>query len=143
MSLEKDPHPSCYNHLDGRHHSSSSYYKYYNYHSVPLCPPVFPATAESGYPKPANNTACLQKCFDSRCPERNSSRLCDAVVDCYWCLKNKDNLPLEKPYCASSDRCFRGKESSITGKFQFQASKCSTPVDEEQRPNLSIHQALS
>ena len=64
-----------------------------------------------------NNTACLQKCFDSRCPERNSSKLCDGVVECYWCLKNKDNVLLEKPYCASSERCFRGKESPITGKF--------------------------
>ncbi|KAK2553886.1 hypothetical protein P5673_024577 [Acropora cervicornis] len=74
------------------------------------CRPVSPGPA--GPVKTVNNTACLQKCFDSRCPERNSSKLCDAVVDCYWCLKNKDNLLLENPYCASSERCFRGIESS-------------------------------
>lgn len=87
-----------------------SSHNYYNYYSVPQCRPVSPGPA--GPVKTVNNTACLQKCFDSRCPERNSSKLCDAVVDCYWCLKNKDNLRLKNPYCASSERCFGGIESS-------------------------------
>ncbi|XP_074609249.1 VWFA and cache domain-containing protein 1-like isoform X2 [Acropora palmata] len=87
--------------------------------SVPQCRPVSPGPA--GPVKTVNNTACLQKCFDSRCPERNSSKLCDAVVDCYWCLKNKDNLLLENPYCASSERCFRGIESSA------REIECPTP----------------
>ena len=124
-SFKKDPHPSCYSHHDRLHHSSSSYH---NYYSVPLCPPVSSAPGKQGHPQPASNTECLEKCFDPHCPVRNSLKLCDGVADCYWCVKNKDNLPLQKPYCASSERCFRGKESSITGKvkrliFNFKRQK--------------------
>jgi len=38
--------------------------------------------------------------------------LCDGLASCYWCEKNKDSIPLTKPYCAASERCFRGKESN-------------------------------
>ena len=39
--------------------------------------------------------------------------LCDGLVSCYWCQKNKASIPLTKPYCAASERCFRGKESNV------------------------------
>ena len=56
--------------------------------------------------------ACLKKCLDPRCDEKNSLQLCDGIASCYWCEKNKDSILLDKPYCASADRCFRGKEST-------------------------------
>ena len=48
--------------------------------------------------------------LDPRCSERNSSRTCEGIVSCYWCVYNKDSVPLKKPYCATAEACFRGKE---------------------------------
>ena len=97
----------------------SSHYYYYNYCcyccSVPLCPPISPAHIQPNSWQP--DKECLEKCFDARCPDRNSSKFCDDEVHCYWCLKDENNLLLHKPYCASSDSCFRGTELSATEKI--------------------------
>ena len=77
--------------------------------SLPICPPIVP-TGQPDDSTPMKKD-CLKKCFDPRCVERDSLQLCDGIVNCYWCQKNKDGIPLDKAYCASSERCFRGKES--------------------------------
>lgn len=77
--------------------------------SVPICPAILPAEQ----PDNTERKVCLPKCFDPHCQERNNSQLCDGLVSCYWCQKDKDNLPLTKPYCGSFERCFRGKESPV------------------------------
>ena len=84
---------------------------YFVLYSLPLCPTFAP----SGQPNnnPSNTkTICLNKCFDPHCERRNSSHWCDGIVSCYWCQKDENGRKLEKPYCASSERCFRGKESA-------------------------------
>ena len=84
---------------------------YFVLYSLPLCPTFAP----SGQPNsnPLNlKTICLNKCFDSHCERKNSSHWCDGIVSCYWCRNDKNGRKLEKPYCASSERCFRGIESA-------------------------------
>ena len=86
--------------------------------SLPICPPIVPTVQPDD--SSAMEKACLKKCFDPRCDERNSSQLCEGIVSCYWCKNNKVSIPLRKAYCASDERCFRGKESSAKqsdGKF--------------------------
>ena len=78
--------------------------------SLPICPKIVPTGQPDDF-KPMKKT-CLKKCFDPRCEERNSLQSCDGIVSCYWCRKSEYGIPLDKAYCASSERCFRGKEST-------------------------------
>lgn len=89
---------------------TSSFNVLFSFVSLPICPAIVP-TGQPG-DSTAMKKACLKKCFDPRCDERNSLQFCDGIGSCYWCQKNKDNIPLEKAYCASAERCFRGKEST-------------------------------
>ena len=52
----------------------------------------------------------LEDCLVPQCSEKNSSETCEGIIGCYWCENNKDDIPLEKAYCASADVCFKGKE---------------------------------
>ena len=105
---------------------------YFVLYSLPLCPTFAP----SGQPNnnPSNTkTICLNKCFDPHCERRNSSHWCDGIVGCYWCQKDENGRKLEKPYCASSERCFRGKESATYERkstlfFLFHLSFQSTTI---------------
>ena len=85
--------------------------------SLPICPPPAPLLQLPNIPTPPDSgkkchdpKASLEKCFDPRCSERNSSQTCEGIVSCYWCVYNKDSVPLKKPYCATAEGCFRGKE---------------------------------
>ena len=89
--------------------------------SIPICPrSASEIEAKTGHhSSPVPETKCkdldpiagLEKCFDPPCSERNSSQTCEGVVGCYWC-KN-DDIALKKPYCASSEACFRGREGIL------------------------------
>ena len=79
------------------------------FYSLPLCPTFAPSGQPSNNPL-NSKTICLNKCFDPHCEKRNSSHWCDGIVSCYWCQKDKSGRQLEKPYCANSERCFRGIE---------------------------------
>ena len=85
--------------------------------SLPICPPPAPLLQLPNIPTPPDSgkkwhdpKASLEKCFDPRCSERNSSQTCEGIVSCYWCVYNKDSVPLKKSYCATAEACFRGKE---------------------------------
>ncbi|XP_078343118.1 VWFA and cache domain-containing protein 1-like [Oculina patagonica] len=85
--------------------------------SLPICPPSAPEVQPpSNHSSPVPKKKCsdplskLEKCFDPRCSERNSSQTCEGIVGCYWCRNDKDDVPLKEPYCASSEVCFRGRE---------------------------------
>ena len=101
---------------------SSFYSLFFVVCSLPICP-TFAPSGQPVQPPPSPNI-CLDKCFDPRCAERNSSQWCDGIVSCYWCQKNKDSIPLNKPYCASSERCFRGIESAT----KTNESKCDQTI---------------
>ncbi|XP_068714502.1 VWFA and cache domain-containing protein 1-like [Montipora foliosa] len=107
--------------------------------SVPLCPPISSAHIQPNSSQP--DKECLEKCFDARCPDRNSSKFCDGEVHCYWCLKDENNLPLHKPYCASSDSCFRGKLSP-TEKIHGDEAKCN-PTTSSPKPSTLNSKSLS
>ena len=91
--------------------------------SIPICPRLAPEIeAKTGHHsssvpkmkcKDLDPNPGLDKCFDPRCSERNSSQTCEGVVGCYWCKNDKDDVPLKKPYCASSEVCFRGREGIL------------------------------
>ena len=87
--------------------------------SDPICPPSVPEILPaSNQNSPGPKMICkdplsdLEKCFDPRCSERNSSQTCEGVVGCYWCKNDKDDVPLKQPYCASSEVCYRGREGN-------------------------------
>ena len=99
------------------------YFLHLHYFRIPICPPS-PSETEAKtdhHSSPVPKMKCkdsvptpgLQKCFDPRCSERNSSQTCEGVVGCYWCKNDKDDLPLKQPYCASSELCFRGREGIL------------------------------
>ncbi|XP_068714501.1 VWFA and cache domain-containing protein 1-like [Montipora foliosa] len=108
--------------------------------SVPLCPPISRGHIQPHSSQLPDKTECLEKCFDARCPDRRSSKLCDGTAHCYWCLKNKDDLLLDKPYCASSERCFRGKESA-TVKIHGDEAKCN-PTSSSPKPSTLDSKSL-
>ena len=88
--------------------------------SDPICPPSAPETqptSNQNTPVPKkmckDPTSGLEKCFDPRCSERNSSQSCEGVVGCYWCRNDKADVPLKQPYCASSEVCYRGREGNV------------------------------
>lgn len=88
--------------------------------SDPICPPSAPETqptSNQNTPVPKkmckDPTSGLEKCFDPRCSERNSSQSCEGVVGCYWCKNDKADVPLKQPYCASSEVCYRGREGNV------------------------------
>lgn len=86
--------------------------------SLPICPPPAPEMNQQSDPSPPvprkkcdHPGSALEKCFNPHCSTKNSSQTCDGIVSCYWCVYNKNNVPLKKPYCASSEVCFRGREA--------------------------------
>ncbi|XP_022802239.1 VWFA and cache domain-containing protein 1-like [Stylophora pistillata] len=81
--------------------------------SLPICPPSLPSAEPTSDPTPSfscDSGSGLEKCFIPHCGKRNTSQECDGVVGCYWCEHDKDDILLNKPYCAGADVCFRGKE---------------------------------
>ena len=65
----------------------------------------------------------LEKCFDPKCNEKTDSGSCDGVVGCYWCVRDANDAPLSKKYCADINTCYGGKE----GGLQFM-SYCSIGI---------------
>ena len=59
------------------------------------------------------STKNLDKCFDPECSKKLSSDSCDGVVGCYWCVRDKNGVPLDEEYCADINACYGGKEGKI------------------------------
>ncbi|KAL9960925.1 hypothetical protein ACROYT_G034433 [Oculina patagonica] len=86
------------------------------------CKSEFPASNTSICPVPATvvpservndpSVSGLEKCFDPQCSKKTDSGSCDGVVGCYWCVRDKKNVPLSKEYCADINSCYGGKEGT-------------------------------
>ena len=88
--------------------------------SLPICPALGPKQADFDSFSTLKSEKCLEKCFDPHCGEKDEQRTCDGLVSCYWCKKDKDGISLSKPYCGTSEKCFRGKEKPVyRGKKLF------------------------
>ena len=88
--------------------------------SLPICPALGPKQADFDSFSTLKSKKCLEKCFDPHCGEKDEQRTCDGLVSCYWCKKDKDGIPLSKPYCGTSEKCFRGTENPVDrGKKLF------------------------
>ena len=93
--------------------------------SLPICPALGPKQADFDSFSTLKSKKCLEKCFDPHCGEKDEQRTCDGLVSCYWCKKDKDGIPLSKPYCGTSEKCFRGTENpAYRGKKIFNAIHC-------------------
>ena len=93
--------------------------------SLPICPALGPKQADFDSFFTLKSKKCLEKCFDPHCGEKDEQRTCDGLVSCYWCKKDKDGIPLSKPYCGTSEKCFRGTENpAYRGKKIFNAIHC-------------------
>ena len=88
--------------------------------SLPICPALGPKQADFDSFSTLKSEKCLEKCFDPHCGEKDEQRTCDGLVSCYWCKKDKDGISLSKPYCGTSEKCFRGTENPVDrGKKLF------------------------
>ena len=88
--------------------------------SLPICPALGPKQADVDSFSTLKSEKCLEKCFDPHCGEKDEQRTCDGLVSCYWCKKDKDGISLSKPYCGTSEKCFRGTENPVDrGKKLF------------------------
>ena len=88
--------------------------------SLPICPALGPKQADFDSFSTLKSEKCLEKCFDPHCGEKDEQRTCDGLVSCYWCKKDKDGISLSKPYCGTSEKCFRGTENPVErGKKLF------------------------
>ena len=93
--------------------------------SLPICPALGPKQADFDSFSTLKSKKCLEKCFDPHCGEKDEQRTCDGLVSCYWCKKDKDGIPLSKPYCGTSEKCFRGTENpAYRGKKLFNVIHC-------------------
>ena len=81
--------------------------------SLPICPALGPKQADVDSFSTLKSEKCLEKCFDPHCGEKDEQRTCDGLVSCYWCKKDKDGISLSKPYCGTSEKCFRGTENPV------------------------------
>ncbi|XP_042273263.1 VWFA and cache domain-containing protein 1 [Thunnus thynnus] len=51
----------------------------------------------------------LPQCINTRCSQRYTSSDCFGVLDCEWCMVDRDGKThLDKPYCALQKECFGG-----------------------------------
>ncbi|XP_018609330.1 VWFA and cache domain-containing protein 1 [Scleropages formosus] len=51
----------------------------------------------------------LPQCINTRCSQRFTSSDCFGVLDCEWCMVDRDGKThLDKPYCALQKECFGG-----------------------------------
>uniref|UniRef100_A0A8C9W668 VWFA and cache domain-containing protein 1 n=1 Tax=Scleropages formosus TaxID=113540 RepID=A0A8C9W668_SCLFO len=51
----------------------------------------------------------LAQCINTRCGQRLTSSDCLGVLDCEWCMVDRDGKThLDKPYCAHQKECFGG-----------------------------------
>ncbi|KAL4635019.1 VWFA and cache domain-containing protein 1 [Arapaima gigas] len=57
----------------------------------------------------ANLQETLPQCINTRCSQRFTSSDCFGVLDCEWCMVDRDGRThLDKPYCALQKECFGG-----------------------------------
>lgn len=102
----------CISHLDF-HYCHNQFYN----SSLPICAPSAEEVLSAACGAPSHivqihscNDPVLEDCFVPRCTEKNTSETCEGIIGCFWCENNKDDIPLEKPYCASAEVCFKGRE---------------------------------
>ena len=79
--------------------------------SISICP--VPATVVRFEKVNDSSVSGLEKCFDPQCKKKIDSGSCDGVVGCYWCVRDKNNVPLSKEYCAVINYCYGGKEGRL------------------------------
>ena len=73
-----------------------------------ICPVPAPVVPSEQVKDPS--TKGLQKCFDPQCAKKLNSDSCDGIVGCYWCVRDKNEAPLNNKYCADINSCYGGKE---------------------------------
>ena len=79
--------------------------------STSICP--VPATVVPSEQVNDPSVSGLEKCFDPKCNEKTDSGSCDGVVGCYWCVRDSNDAPLSKKYCADINTCYGGKEGRL------------------------------
>ena len=88
--------------------------------STSICP--VPATVVPAEQVNDPSVSGLEKCFDPKCNEKTDSGSCDGVVGCYWCVRDSNDAPLSKKYCADINTCYGGREGRL--QFMFYCSVC-------------------
>ncbi|KAL9960894.1 hypothetical protein ACROYT_G034402 [Oculina patagonica] len=88
---------------------------------IPNCP--VSGTVKSTKQVNDPSTAGLEKCFDPSCHTKPDWESCYGVVGCSWCVKDKNNVPLVKKYCADIDTCYGGKERNVSAKTDQPSEK--------------------
>ncbi|KAL9960908.1 hypothetical protein ACROYT_G034416 [Oculina patagonica] len=64
----------------------------------------------------------------NRCHKKTNARLCRGVAGCYWCVRDENNYPLYKEYCADINYCYGGTEGASAPGTD------STPTDSDSTP---------
>lgn len=105
--------------------------------SLPICPALGPKQADFDSFSTLKSEKCLEKCFDPHCGEKDEQRTCDGLVSCYWCKKDKDGISLSKPYCGTSEKCFRGTENPVD-RDDEQNDKICQPSTDRGSKGLSV-----
>ena len=73
---------------------------------MPICPVPAPVVPSEQVKDPS----IKEKCFDPQCDKKLSSDSCDGIVGCYWCVRDKNEAPLNDKYCVDINSCYGGKE---------------------------------